>query len=247
MRVRVIAGRELRSLFLSPLAWTILGVVQFVLAWLYLSQVDFFLQFQPRLAALAQAPGVTQLVVAPLYGNVALVLLLVVPLLTMRLISDERRNGTLSLLLSAPLSMTEIVLGKYLGLMAFLLLMASLIALMPLALLAGTPLDWGLLAAIQLGVVLLLGSFAALGLFMSTLTAYPAVAAVASFGALLFLWLLDWAGEQGSLLGQLSLMRHYQALLQGVFDSADVIYYLLFIVTFLVLSIQVLDAQRRQS
>jgi len=245
--VWVIAGRELRSLFLSPLAWTILGVVQFVLAWLYLSQVDFFLQFQPRLVALAEAPGVTQLVVAPLYGNVALVLLLVVPLLTMRLISDERRNGTLSLLFSAPLSMTEVVLGKYLGLMIFLLLMAALIALMPLALLAGTRLDWGLLAAIQLGVVLLLGSFVALGLFMSTLTAYPAVAAVASFGALLFLWLLDWGGEQGSLLGQLSLMRHYQALLQGVFDSADVIYYLLFMFTFLVLSIQRLDAQRRQS
>lgn len=245
--VRVIAGRELRSLFLSPLAWTILGVVQFVLAWLYLSQVDFFLQFQPRLAALAEAPGVTQLVVAPLYGNAALVLLLLVPLLTMRLISDERRNGTLSLLFSAPLSMSEIVLGKYLGLMAFLLLMAAFIVLMPLALLAGTSLDWGLLAAIQLGLVLLLGSFAALGLFMSTLSAYPAVAAVASFGALLFLWLLDWAGEGGSLLGQLSLMRHYQALLQGVFDSADVIYYLLFIVTFLVLSIQRLDAQRRQS
>ncbi len=245
--VWVIAGRELRNLFLSPLAWTVLGVVQFVLAWLYLSQVDFFLQFQPRLAALAEAPGVTQLVVAPLYGNAALMLLLVVPLLTMRLISDERRNGTLSLLFSAPLSMSEIVLGKYLGLMVFLLLMAAFIVLMPLALLAGTSLDWGLLAAIQLGLVLLLGSFAALGLFMSTLSAYPAVAAAASFGALLFLWLLDWAGEGDSLLGQLSLMRHYQALLQGVFDSADVIYYLLFIATFLVLSIQRLDAQRRQS
>ena len=245
--VRVIASRELRSLFCSPLAWVMLGVVQFVLAWLFLSQVDVFLQFQSRLAALPEAPGVTQLVVAPLYGNAALVLLLVVPLLTMRLISDERRGGTLTLLFAAPLSMTQIVLGKYLGLMVFLSLMTLLVALMPLALLAGTTLDWGWFAAMQLGLLLLVAGVAALGLFMSPLSAHPAVAAVSGFGALLFLWLLDWAGEQGSLLGHLSLMRHYQALAQGVFDSTDVLYYLLFIVTFLALSIERLDAQRRRS
>lgn len=119
MMVLAIAGRELRSLFLSPLAWVLLAVIQIILGYMFTTQVDFFLQLQPRLAVTADAPGVTEIVVGPFFGNAALVLLLIVPLLTMRLISDELRNRTLSLLFSAPVSMTEIVLGKYLGTLGF--------------------------------------------------------------------------------------------------------------------------------
>ncbi len=250
--ITVIAGRELRSLFLSPLAWSILAVVQVILAYLYLSQIDFFLQLQPRLAGVAEAPGITAIIVAPLFGNAAVVLLLVVPLLTMRLVSEERRNQTLSLLFSAPLSMTEIILGKFVGLMVFLLVQLLLISLMPLALLAGGTLDFGVLAAAVLGLLLLLGSFAALGLFMSTLTAQPVVAAVGGFGLLLLLWIIDWAGSgrdgaAASLFGYLSLVRHYEPLLKGVCSSTDIIYFLLFMTTFLVLAIQRLDASRLPS
>lgn len=250
--IAVIAGRELRSLFLSPLAWSILAVVQVILAYLYLSQIDFFLQLQPRLAGMTEAPGITAMIVAPLFGNAAVVLLLVVPLLTMRLVSEERRNQTLSLLFSAPLSMTEIILGKFTGLMIFLLLQLLLISLMPLALLAGGTLDFGVLATAVLGLFLLLGSFAALGLFMSSLTAQPVVAAVGGFGLLLLLWIIDWAGSgrdsaTASLFGYLSLVRHYEPLLRGVCSSMDIIYFLLFMTTFLVLAIQRLDAGRLPS
>jgi ABC-2 type transport system permease protein len=246
-----IAGREMRSLFLSPLAWAVLAVVQFILGYMFLSQIEVFMSVQARLVGVAGAPGLTEIVVVPLLANAAIVLLLVVPMLTMRLISEERRSQTLSLLFSAPLSMTEIVMGKYLGVMGFLLIMLGMIALMPLSLLAGGNLDLSLLAAGLLGLLLLLGSFAAAGLFVSTLTAQPVVAAVATFGMLLLLWILDWSGgaADGQLSGlfpYLSILRHYESLLKGVFDTSDVIYYLLFIGLFLILSIRRLDADRLQ-
>jgi len=247
-----IAGRELRGLFLSPLAWSILAVVQLILAYMFLAQIDFFMQLQPRLPTLPGAPGVTEIVAVPLLGNAAMILLLIVPLITMRLISDERRNQTLPLLFAAPISMSTIVLGKFVGVMIFLLIMLLMILMMPLTLLLGSSLDFGVLAAATLGLFLLLASFAAVGLFMSSLTAQPTIAAVSTFGVLLLLWILDWAGNnaeggQGSdVLAYLSILRHYEALLKGVFNSADVIYYLLFITVFLVLSIRRLDAERMQ-
>ncbi|MCP4043807.1 MAG: ABC transporter permease subunit [Gammaproteobacteria bacterium] len=246
-----IATRELRSLFLSPLAWSILAVVQLILGYVFLVQLEMFIQWQPRLAAIEGAPGLTDIVVAPLFRTAAIVLLLVVPLLTMRLVSEEKRNRTLALLLSAPVSMTEIILGKFLGLMIFLFCLLGIIALMPISLLAGGTLDFGLFAAALLGLALVLSSFSAAGLFLSTLTEQPTVAAVSTFGLLLLLWILDWAGGTGAqdtsqTLGYLSLLTHYDALLKGVFDTQDIVYYLLFSTLFLGLSIRRLDAERLQ-
>jgi len=246
--IRIIAGRELRSLFLSPLAWSVLAVVQVIMAYIFLVRMELFFQLQPRLAG--TSIGVTDIVVTYLYDNAAVVLMLIVPLLTMRLVSEERRSRTLTLLFSAPVSMTEIILGKYLGIMVFLLAMMGLMSLMPLSLLIWGNLDLGKFAACLLGLTLLLASFASLGLFISTLTVQPTIAAVGTFGALLLLWVLDWKGDSGggtgSVLAYLSLLHHYVSLLQGMFSSRDVIYYLLFSVTFIVLSIQRLDGQRLQ-
>ncbi len=243
-----IAARELKSLFLSPLAWSVLAVVQFILAYLFLAQIDNFSLIQPRLIGIEGAPGVTDIVVAPLLGDAAIILLLVTPLITMRILSEERRNGTLSLLFSAPVSMTEIVLGKYLGVLGFFMIMLAMVALMPLSLLAGTELDVGKLSAGLLGLGLQLAAFSAAGLFMSSLTEQPTVAAVSTFGLLLLLWIIDWAGNSGvevsGLLHYLSLLRHYESLLRGLFNSTDLIYYLLFIVTFLGLAIRRLDMDR---
>lgn len=249
MMIFNIAMRELRSMFLSPLAWSILGVVQFILGYMFLTQIDTFMMVQPRLAGMEGAPGITDIIVAPLLGNAAIVLLLIVPLITMRLISDERRSQTLSLLLSAPVSMTEIVIGKYLGVLSFLLIMLVMIALMPLSLLVGGELDFGKLLSCLLGLALLLGGFAAIGLFMSTLTAQPTVAAVSTFGVLLLLWIVDWAASSGeggtsTVISYISMLRHYEPLLKGVFNSMDIVYYILFIITFLVFSIRRLDSER---
>jgi len=251
VRIISIAGRELRSLFLSPLAWVVMAVVQVVIGLIFLRQIVFFMQVQPRLAGVPGAPGLTELVATPLISATGFVFLLVVPLLTMRLVSEERRARTLTLLLSAPISMSEIVLGKYLGILGFFAGMLLLIALLPLTLLSGGTLDFGLLAAALLGLALLVASFAAAGLFMSTLTAQPTVAAVSTFGLLLLLWIVDIAGssgsnEAGALFSHLSLLTHFNAFLQGVFNTKDAAYFLIFIATFLALSIRRLDAYRLQ-
>jgi len=245
-----IAGRELRSLFLSPLAWVILAIVQGLCAYFFLAYLDLFMQLQPRIAATPSGPGITSIIVGPLFSTAATVLLLVTPLLTMRLISEERRAKTLSLLISAPVSMTEIILGKFLGVFSFILIMLFLIAAMPLSLLAGGTLDIGLWFSGLLGLVLLMASFCSIGLYISTLTRQPTVAAIGTFGILLLLWILDIAGttgnKSGELFSYLSMLSHYQQLLQGVFSSTDIFYYLLIIITSLILSVRRLDADRLQ-
>lgn len=231
------------------MAWAILAVVQAIIAYFFLIYLDYFVQIQPQLTTLPNAPGITSLVVAPLFSTVAIVLLLVVPLLSMRLISEERRNKTLSLLLSAPVSVSEIILGKFLGILGFLLLILLMICLMPLSLMFSGSLDAGLMISGLLSMFLLLCSFTAIGLYLSTLTKQPTVAAVSTFGVLLLLWIVDIAGKtvgQDSVLSYFSMLNHNQALLRGIFSSADIVYYLLFTTVFLVLSVRRLDAERLQ-
>jgi ABC-2 type transport system permease protein len=249
MMIATLAARELRSLFLSPLAWTILAVVQFILAYLFLGQLDVYVSYQAKIAMMQNPPGATEVIVSPLFSSATIILLLVIPLLTMRLVSEERRSRTLPLLFSAPVSMTEIVIGKYLGMLGFLAIMLGIIVLMPLSLLGLGTLDFGLLSANIIGIALMLAAFAAAGLFMSTLTAQPTVAAINTFGLLLLLWIIEWTGKaeaNATVFAYLSLQHHYEALLKGLFNSSDVIYYLLFIATFLILSIRRLDADRLQ-
>ena len=247
MNIFTLLRHELHTLFITPLAWTIMAVVEAISAYLFLIQVDRFQLIQPRIAKLATAPGVTDLVIAPHYANVGILMLLATPLLTMRLISEERRQQTLTLLLSAPISGTEIILGKYLATLAFQLIIIALITLMPLSLLVGTDLDLGKLAASILALSLLAAAFTAIGLYCSTLTAQPAIAAVGTMGLLLLLWMIDWNGNHNDgphILEYISMLRHYQQLLTGVIHSRDVSYFLLCIIVFNLLSIRRLDNER---
>ena len=242
-----IALRELRSMFLSPLAWTVLAVIQLVLAWSFFTQIDFFFNIQSQLATLPNAPGVTDLVVMPTFEVASIILLMVTPLLTMRLISEEKRNGSIALLLSSPISMTEIVLGKFTGIVLFMLIFITMISLMPLSLLMGTELDLGKLAAGVFALVLLLSAFSAAGLYLSSLTSNPVVAAISTFGLLLLLWIINSnTGDASNTLDQLSLLGHFAPMLRGLIDTADIAYFILFIATFLLLTIRQLDSQRLQ-
>ncbi len=244
----VIAKREFFAMFRSPLAWIILAVVQAVLGYMFLANLDNFFLLQPQLTQLENTPGVTDVVITPLMQVAAIILLMIMPLITMRSLAEEKRNRTLSLLVSAPLSMSEIVLGKYLGLLLFVLILVSLLMLMPLSLYLGTSPDAGKLLSIYLGMLLLLAAFAAIGLYLSSLTENQTIAAVGTFGVLLMLWIIDWIGgsiDNGqSILAYLSLLQHHQSMLEGVFDTADVAYYLILIVGFLGLTIRQLDRER---
>jgi ABC-2 type transport system permease protein len=246
--ILTIAKREISTLFLSPLAWIILAVVQVLLGYMFLAQIDNFFLLQPQLLQLENVPGVTDIVIAPLFSLAAIILLMIMPLITMRCIAEEKRNKTLTLLISSPISMTEIVLGKFLGLFFFVFILVSLLMLMPLSLFIGTAIDVGKLLSIYISMLLLLSSFAAIGLYLSSLTENQTIAAVGTFGALLMLWLIDWIGEalpnNQSVVSYLSPLQHHQSMLEGLFDTADVAYYLIFITVFLVLTIRQLDRER---
>ncbi len=248
--ILTIAKREFRSMFLSPLAWVILAVIQIILAWSFLTSVDYFFNIQSELTTLTNAPGVTDLVATPLLEVASIILLMIMPLLTMRLISEEKRNKTISLLLSAPVSISEIVIGKYLGLLFFICTILLLIIAMPLSLSIGTELDIIKLLSGALGLFLMLAAFSAAGLYMSSLTDNPIIAAMSTFGLLLFLWLLNnnSASDGGTnVLNYLSLHTHFAPLLRGILNSSDIAYFLLFIVSFIVLTVRQLETQRLQS
>lgn len=252
--ILTIARKELKALFSSPLAWVVLTFVQVMVAYGFIKRIDDYLQFQPRLAAMPNPPGITETVASPVYATLAIIFLFAIPLLGMRLIAEERRNQTLVLLMSAPVSMTEIALGKFTGLLAFLCLLIGMATLMPLSLLMGGRLDFGLLASMVLGVVLLAACFSAVSLFASSLTAHPFVASMIAFGLLLGMLLTGETAADGmrargwtvpaELAQVLSPLKNFESFTKGMLDSYNLICMLLLVIVFLVLTIRRLDAAR---
>ncbi len=246
--INVVLRRELQSLFRAPFAWAVLAVTQLIIAYQFLAQVEIFTELQPRLARMAMPPGVTQLVVQPLLVTIAMLLLFIVPALTMQTLAGERRAGTLALWYSAPVALRTLVLGKFGGVLALLGVIWIGAALMPFTLAWGTALDLGTLAAGLLGLALLMAAATAIGLFFSALTSQPTLAALGGFGCLMFLWLCDWSARvdgEPTLFTHLSMMKHFQPFVRGYVDSADVAYFLIVIVSALVLTVWRLDGDRR--
>jgi len=170
-------------------------------------------------------------VAVPLLGQLAQLAFLVVPLLTMSVLAGERRNGTLPLLFAAGVPASRIVLGKYLAILAWLLLWLLLTLSMPLALAHATHLDWGKLAAATLGLVLMLAALAALGVACSGFASHPAIAAAAALIVALALWSVNlgaqMAGINGGAINWLAMSTHVQPLLRGLVSSADVLWFVL--------------------
>lgn len=249
-----IARKELRAFFSSPLAWLVLAVAQAILGYFFLRLLDDFMQIQPQISLSADPDGLTARVAAPTYIIAAKLLLFTIPLLAMRLIAEERRNQTLTFLLSAPVTMTEIIIGKFLGLMSFLLIIILLVLAMPLMLTPNTHLDFGLLAGLTLGLLLLTANFAAVSLWASNLVAQPTAAALLGFGVLLAMLLMgetigDTLQERGwytlaALVQALSPLKNFEPLSRGVIDSYAIICSLLLVTMFLILAIRRLDGQR---
>ena len=241
-----VARKELKSVFASPMGWVILSLLMFAFGTYYLNGVNDYFAVMSGAMRPAERTGVTQFVAQTVYGLASFIMLFAVPLLSMRLISEERRSQTLPFLFSAPISLTEIVLGKFVGLVAFLSILIVFIALMLSTLNIWSDIDFGFIIANSIGLWLLVASFSALGLYFSSLTQQPVVAAILTFVALFALMILDrfFAGDPSNTLASLSLMRHFQSFSSGLIDSGDIAYFVLFIMTFLTLTVRRLDADR---
>lgn len=243
--IATIVRKELKVLFTSPLAWTLLALTQLVLTWIFLGRLDAFLEIQSQLIQIANPPGITEIIVAPVFSMAAIVLLMVTPLLTMRLLAEERQNNTLVLLLSAPISVTDIILGKFLSLIIFFFIMIALLIVLSFSLLIGGMLDFGLLLTNVLGLLLIAACFVSLGLYVSSLTGYPAIAAAGALGLLLGLWVIDIVASDGdSIVRNISLLKHYEHFNRGMIDTFSFAYFILFIVTFLALTIHRMNGER---
>ena len=249
-----IAGKDLKSLFTSPIAWVVLTFVQLIVGYGFLKSFDDFMYRQPQLLQLPGAPGFTEMVAVPTFATAAAIMLFAVPLLAMRLIAEERRNQTMVLLTSAPISILDIVLGKFCALMGMLLIILALIALMPLSLAAATKLDYRLIGSMVLGLTLLAAAFSAVSLYVSSLTAHPIIAALGAFGALIaMLAMSDTVGEnlQAHGLGVLAALaqvfspaKNFFPLGRGVIDSYAIVCLLLLAALFLALTVRQLEARR---
>ncbi len=237
--------KELKLLFSSALAWTFLALTQLVTAWVFLGRLDTFLEIQPQLTQLANPPGITEIIIAPVFAVASIVLLMVTPIMSMRLLAEERRNQTLVMLLSAPVSRFAIVMAKFFALLLFLCFIPLLIVILSFLLLMGGTLDFGLLWSNVIGLTLLAGCFASLGLYISSLTAHPAIAALGSFGVLLCFWMIDIVSfDADSVIHHFSPFRHYENFNLGIVDSFNVVFMLLFTIVFLVLTVHKLTNTR---
>jgi ABC-2 type transport system permease protein len=244
--IRLLAMRELRSLFAMPSTWFVLAALQFIFAWFFLARVDAFLEIQPQLAQIANPPGATISIAAPVYNTVALLLMMLVPMFTMRLIAEERRSHTLALLLSSPLSSRHIVLGKFIGLLIFMGVLMAGVPLMLYSLAFGTAIDHGLLLSNLLGLLLLTASYISLGLYISSLTAQPIIAAIGALAVLVGLWLADvGASAEDSPWHFISPLSHFQNFNNGLLDSSDAAFFVLFSAMFLLLTMKRLHNNRR--
>ena len=245
-----IARRDVQRMFANPFAWAALAFTQIILGlFFFLSFLSDFNDKQNLLVSANSDFGITAYVSAPLFKTAALLMMLLVPIFSKRSLAEERRNGTLSLLLSSPVSMSAIVFGKYLSLLAVMASMTLLLSLMPLSLLLAGSIDTGLLASCVLGLFLSLATFSAAGLYASSLTRQPNTAAIIALALLLILWFAHSSATGGEgiaaqVLSWLSVTQHMNALMRGVFSSTDIAYFLIMIAGFLIFTIRRLDALR---
>ncbi|RYD16167.1 MAG: ABC transporter permease [Lysobacteraceae bacterium] len=246
--VLLVARHEWRRLAVQPFAWTLAALVVALVAWQFLLSLQGYLELAPKLGGIADAPGVTDLVAIPLLRSVSSLLMLVLPLVTMRAIAGERRAATLPLLLASGIGSARIVLGKYIGALGYAWLLIALVALMPLSLAHATPLDVGKLAVALLGLALLAAALVAIGVLCSAWASQPALAAAAALALTGLLAVVDAGARlQGithSGINHLALPTHLEPFLRGIVASVDVVYFVLIAAVALVVAVRRVDALR---
>lgn len=243
----VIATHEWRRLRVQAWSWLLLAGVVALLAWTFLGDLDAFLRLQEGTGN-AMNEGATRQVALPTLGWLAIALLILVPLLASRSIAAERRAHSLSLLLAAGIGDATVVIGKWLGLLAWLFVLIALTTLMPLSLLGTTDLDMGRIAANVLALVLHAAALTAIGLYASSVTAQPVLAAALAILINVIFCIVDLgaraAGVSNGLINWLALPSHFGPLSNGIVASVDVIWFGLVTAVFLALATRQLASLR---
>jgi ABC-2 type transport system permease protein len=247
--ILAIADKELRSYFASPIAYIIIGLFALLFGWFFFVYLSVFVQRSSQAMMGGGAPNINQDMIRGVFLNSAVIILFVMPMITMRTYSEEKRSGTIELLLTSPVTDFQIIMGKFLGalgLYAAMLLVTMLY--IGVLFVYGNP-EWRPIATGYLGLLLMGGCFLSVGLFISSVTKNQIVAGFLTFAVFLMLWVINWMADQsgpvmGAVLKYLSITDHFDDFARGIVDTKHVIYYVTFITFGLFLTAKSVDMER---
>ena len=251
--VLAIASKELRSYFSGPIAYIAIGLWALLYGYFFVAILQFFVRQSMQMGQMGmggpQSMNVNQQLIRPLLQNVTIMILFVMPMVTMRTYSEEKRSGTIELLLTSPITDFEIVMGKFLGAMGlYAAMLAVTLPHLAVLYLYGHP-EWKPILTSYVGLALFGGCFVAVGLFISSLSKNQIVAGSVTFVIFLLLWVINWVGSFAGPTGEkltsyLSIVDHFDDFSKGVIDTTHVIYYLSVITFGLFLTAKSVDTER---
>ena len=250
--ILAIAQKELKSYFSGPIAYIAIGLWALLYGYFFIAILQYFVRQSMQMSQFGAGPqaiNVNQALIRPLLQNVTIMILFTMPMVTMRTYSEEKRSGTIELLLTSPLTDFQIVMGKFLGAMALygIMLLVTLVHI-GLLFIYGNP-EWKPIVTAYIGILLLGGCFVALGLFISSLTKNQIVAGMTTFAVFLLFWIITWIGSFSGptvdkLTQYLSIVDQFDDFAKGVIDTSHLIYYLSFITFGLFLTVKSVDTER---
>ena len=247
--VLAIADKELRSYFASPIAYILIGffLLPFgVFFYLYLAN---FVKQSLQMAQFGGAMNVNQQVVRYVLQNASVIILFIMPMITMRTYSEEKRSGSIELLLTSPVTDVEIILGKFFGALGlYIAMLAVTLLYMAILFVYGNP-EWRPLVAAYLGLLLMGAAFVSIGLLISSTTSNQIVAGVVTFVVFLLFWIIGWFADTagptiGPITSWLSITEHFDDFSKGIIDTKHVLYYLSLITFGLFLTAKSVDTER---
>ena len=250
--ILAIAQKELKSYFASPIAYIVIGLWALLYGYFFYAILHFFVQQSLQMSQFGQGPqsmNVNQQLIRPLIQNTLILILFLLPMVTMRAYSEEKRSGTIELLLTSPLTDFQIILGKFLGAMGLYSAMLGVTVIhIALLFVYGHP-EWKPIVTAYIGLLLMGGCFISLGLFISSLTKNQIVAGMMTFAVFLLLWVITWIGSAAGPTAEkvtqyLSIVDHYDDFGKGVIDTTHLIYYVSFITFGLFLTAKSVDSER---
>ena len=249
--ILAIAHKELKSYFSSPIAYIVIGFWALLYGYFFIAILQFFVRQSMQMSQFGgpQSMNVNQQLIRPLLQNVTILDLFLLPMVTMRTYSEEKRSGTIELLLTSPVTDFEIIMGKFLGAMALYTVMLA-VTLLHIGLLFwyGHP-EWKPIVTAYIGLWLLGGCFVSLGLLISSMTKNQIVAGMVTFAIFLMFWVITWVGSFSGptvdkLTQYLSIIDHFDDFGKGVLDTSHLIYYVSFITFGLFLTAKSVDTER---
>lgn len=251
--ILALMGKELRIYFNSPMAYVVIAIFLLINGYLFYNIVVFTVNQAMQLIRFQQSLpqiNINAMILRPVFHQMAVVMILTLPMLTMRLISEEKKTRTFELLMTSPISLTEIVLGKFLAALSVFAVMLLLSVFMPVLLAFFGTLSWAPVFTAYAGLLLLGGVFLSLGLLASSLTENQVIAGFSAFAMILLLWLLGWFAQSGSeipfssLFSYISTGEHFDNFVNGLVDSGDLVYFISLMVFGIFLTHRVLDSKR---